>query len=134
MVKDLIKKILEKNPKKRISIAQIKQHPWIKSINFDFNKSRGIYLDKDIIPIDTNVVREIGGKNEQKIKKIIKDILTNAHNNNTCTYYLKIEQRKRKNTTKNGRKRQETETDIPDFRNFAEETKRAVNPDVGNLL
>ena len=97
LVKDLIKKILEKNPKKRISIAQIKQHPWIKSINFDFNKSRGIYLDKDIIPIDTNVVREIGGKNEQKIKKIIKDILTNAHNNNTCTYYLKIEQRKRKN-------------------------------------
>ena len=97
LVKDLIKKILEKNPKKRINIAQIKQHPWLKTINFDFNKSRGIYLDKDIIPIDTNVVREIGGKNEQKIKKIIKDILTNAHNNNTCTYYLKIEQRKRKN-------------------------------------
>ena len=97
LVKDLIKKILEKNPKKRINITQIKQHPWLKIINFDFNKSRGIYLDKDIIPIDASVVREMGDKNKQKIKKIIKDILTNVHNNNTCTYYLKIEQRKRKN-------------------------------------
>jgi hypothetical protein len=39
----------------------------------------------------------MGTNDEDKIKKIIKDILNNSHNKNTCEYYLKIEQQKRKN-------------------------------------
>ena len=96
-LKDLLKKILEKNPSKRINLEQIKQHPWLHLSNFDFDKSKGISLDKDVIPVDLEVVREMGVNDEEKIKKIIKDILNNSHNKNTCNYYLKIEQRKRKN-------------------------------------
>ena len=96
-LKDLLKKILEKNPNKRITLEQIKQHPWLKLINFDFEKSKGISIDQDVIPVDLEVVREMGTNDEDKIKKIIKDILNNSHNKNTCEYYLKIEQKKRKN-------------------------------------
>ena len=96
-LKDLLKKILEKNPNKRITLEQIKQHPWLHLIDFDFEKSKGISIDQDVIPVDLEVVREMGTNDEDKIKKIIKDILNNSHNKNTCNYYLKIEQRKRKN-------------------------------------
>ena len=96
-LKDLLKKILEKNPSKRINLEQIKKHPWLHLADFDFDKSQGISLEKDVIPVDLEVVREMGANDEEKIKKIIKDILNNSHNKNTCNYYLKIEQRKRKN-------------------------------------
>ena len=96
-LKDLLKKILEKNPNKRITLEQIKQHPWLNLIDFDFEKSKGISIDQDVIPVDLEVVREMGTNDEDKIKKIIKDILNNSHNKNTCEYYLKIEQKKRKN-------------------------------------
>ena len=94
--KDLIKRILEKDPNKRITLEQIKQHPWVHSLDFNYMKSPGIKLPQDVIPIDLEVVREMGLNDEQKIKKIIKDVLTNSHNKNTCNYYLIIEQRKKK--------------------------------------
>ena len=96
-LKDLLKKILEKNPNKRITLEQIKQHPWLHLIDFDFEKCKGISIKQDVIPVDLEVVREMGTNDEDKIKKIIKDILNNSHNKNTCEYYLKIEQKKRKN-------------------------------------
>ena len=94
--KDLIGRILEKNPKKRITLEQIKQHPWLHLIDFNFMKSPGIFINKDVIPVDLEIVREMGVNDEQKIKKIIKDILTNSHNKNTSNYYFKIEQKKKK--------------------------------------
>lgn len=95
--KNFLKKLLEKDPKKRLNIDKIKQDPWLRIIDFDFKKSCGINLKKDIIPIDLEIVREMGGNDEQNLRKIIKDILTNSHNKNTCAYYLKIDQKKRKN-------------------------------------
>ena len=94
--KDLIKRILEKDPKKRITLEQIKQHPWVHSLDFNFLKSPGINLTQDVIPIDLEIVREMGLNDEQKIKKIIKDILANFHNKYTSNYYLRIEQKKKK--------------------------------------
>ena len=95
--KDLIKRILEKDPNKRLTLAQIKQHKWVNSLNFNFMKSPGISLNKEILPIDLDVIKEMAGNNFENITKLIKYILTNAHNKYTCTYYLKIDQRKRKN-------------------------------------
>lgn len=95
--KDLIKRILEKDPKKRITLEQIKQHPWVHSVDFNFLKSPGINLTQDVIPIDLEIIREMGLNDEQKIKKIIKDILNNCHNKYTSNYYLRIEQKKKKN-------------------------------------
>ena len=97
LFKDLIYKILEKNPKKRLTMQQIKNHPWMHIIDFNFMKSPGVIINKDIIPVDVDVVKEIAGKDETKIINIINDILSNIHNSNTILYYLKIEIKKRKN-------------------------------------
>ena len=97
LFKDLIYKILEKNPKKRLTIQQIKNHPWMHIIDFNFMKSPGVIINKDIIPVDVDVVKEIAGKDESKIINIINDILSNIHNSNTILYYLKIEIKKRNN-------------------------------------
>ena len=95
--KDLIKRILNKEPNKRLTLNQIKQHKWVHSLDFNFMKSPGVSLDKEILPIDLDVIKEMAGNNITNITKLIKDILTNEHNKCTCTYYLKIEQKKRKN-------------------------------------
>ena len=97
LFKDLIYKILEKNPNKRLTIQQIKEHPWMHIIDFNFMKSPGISIKTDIIPIDINVIEEMAGADELQIGKIISDILMNKHNNNTILYYLKIEIKKRNN-------------------------------------
>ena len=97
LFKDLIYKILEKNPAKRLTIQQIKEHPWMHIIDFNFMKSPGVSINTDIIPIDINVIEEMVGEDELQIERIISDILMNKHNNNTILYYLKIEIKKRNN-------------------------------------
>ena len=97
LFKDLIYKILEKNPDNRLTIQQIKEHPWMHIIDFNFMKSPGVSINTDILPIDIDIVEEMSGTNELQIGKIISDILTNKHNNNTILYYLKIEKKKRNN-------------------------------------
>ena len=95
--KDLIKRILNKEPSKRLTLNQIKQHNWVHLLDFNFMKSPGISLDKEILPIDLDVIKEMAGNNVNSITKLIKDIITNEHNKYTCTYYLKIDKKKRKN-------------------------------------
>ena len=96
---DLINKILAKNPKKRLNIKQIKEHPWLHSFDFNFMKSPGVIINRDILPIDVQVIKDIVGYNEKKIRNVINDILMNKHNNNTILYYLKIEKMKRNKIT-----------------------------------
>ena len=91
LFKDLIVKLLEKNPKNRITMEQIKKHAWMHIIDFNFMKSPGIIVNKDIFPIDVDIIKEIAGNNKSKIRNIISDILLNKHNNNTLLYYLKVE-------------------------------------------
>ena len=93
---DLIKRILEINPDKRINIDEIKKHEWVNSFNFNYLKSPGVLLDEFFLPIDIYLVKDIKGENENEIKKMIEDILMNKHNKNTINYYLKNEIKKRK--------------------------------------
>ena len=97
LFKDLIYKILEKNPNNRLTIQQIKEHPWMHIIDFNFMKSPGVSIKTDILPLDSDVIEEMVGTNESQIEKIISDILMNKHNNNTILYYLKIEIKIRNN-------------------------------------
>ena len=94
--KDLIYQILEKDPSKRLTIEQIKSHKWLHMFDFNFMKSPGIVINKDILPIDINIIKEMVGYEETKIRNLINDILINMHNNNTISYYLRIESLKRK--------------------------------------
>ena len=94
--KDLISKILEINPDKRINIDDIKKHSWVRMFNFDYMKSPGVFLDEYFLPIDIYLIKDITGEDENKIRKVINDILVNKHNVNTIDYYLKNEAKKRR--------------------------------------
>ena len=93
--KDLICKILDKNPNTRITIEQIKNHPWMHIIDSNFMKSPGVIINKDILPIDINIIKNMTENNESKIRSLISDILLNKHNKNTILYYIKVEILKR---------------------------------------
>ena len=83
--KDLIKRIIKLNPNERISLEDIKKHPFLtkKKYNFDF------YLYSDNNLIDDNYIIEYMEKN-LKIDKvdIQKYIKRNNHNNITTTFKL----------------------------------------------
>ena len=89
--KDLIKKMLEINPDKRINLEEIKKHKWVNIFNFNYMKSPGILLSEYFLPIDIYLIKDICGKEESKIRKLIEDLLENKHNENTIKYYLKKE-------------------------------------------
>ena len=57
--KDLIKRILNKEPNKRLTLNQIKQHNLVHSLDFNFMKSPGVSLDKEILTIDLDVIKEM---------------------------------------------------------------------------
>ena len=96
LCKDLIQKILEINPEKRITIDEIKNHKWVNSFDFNYLKSPGVILDEYFLPVDIYLIKDIEGENEEKIRKMVKDILMNKHNINTINYYLQNEIKKRK--------------------------------------
>ena len=96
LLKDLIQRILEIDPDKRITIDEIKEHKWVNNFGFNYMKSPGVILDEYFLPIDIYLIKEINEENENEIRKMINDILMNKHNNNTINYYLKNEIKKRK--------------------------------------
>ena len=89
--KDLLRKILEKDPEKRITIKKIKKHPWF-NLTAPKIKKNPIFLPNELItPIDLNIINimvNYYGYNEPKIKI---DLLKNKHNNTTATYYLLLD-------------------------------------------
>ena len=94
--KDLIKKILEVNPKKRIKINEIKEHPWFNMVNRIFNMHDGIDLKKDVMPIDEDIVEKMKNLGFNKMQ-VRDNILRNYHNNITTTYYLILGKKIREN-------------------------------------
>ena len=91
LCKDLIKRILEANPDKRITLEEIKNHKWVNSFNFNYMKSPGVILDEYYLPVDIYLVKNMIGEKEGEIRKMVSDIIKNKHNNNTINYYLKNE-------------------------------------------
>ena len=87
---DLIKRILQIDPDKRINLYDIKNHPWMKQFKFDLMNSPGIYIDEDILPVDLQIIREMAENNESEIHEYINDIIKNKHNSNTVSYYLRV--------------------------------------------
>ena len=86
---DLIHRILNTNPNKRINLEQIKKHKWFKM--YDINKniiSDGLLLDKYVIPIDEDIIHIMVNEynfNEDEIKL---NIIKNNHNITSIIYYL----------------------------------------------
>ena len=93
---DLIKNILNPNPRKRIKISEIKEHPWFNLFNnnnFANLNYYGLLSNKYVIPIDEDIVLEI--KNRYKISEdeIRASILGNNLNDISTIYYLIVLQK-----------------------------------------
>ena len=88
--RDLLNKILTTDPKKRLTIYQIKNHPWFSIYD---NKGKlmtndGLILSKIIIPIDEEIVATISKKFNLSEELIRISILSNKHDNISTLYYL----------------------------------------------
>ena len=86
--KDILTKIINVDPKKRYNISQIKKHPWFNQLDQRKYMSKGLLLNKFIVPIDEDIVNKMENEYEYNSKEIRINLLGNKHNHITTTYYL----------------------------------------------
>ena len=94
--KNLIKKILVTNPRKRIKINDIKKHSWFNLVDTKLNFNKGIDINVNVIPIDEDIISEMEKLNFNK-QEVRENILRDNHNYITTTYYLLVRKKVRKN-------------------------------------
>ena len=90
--KNLLCKILEVEPKKRIKFEGIKNHPWFNIIEKDYLMHKGININEDIKPIDEEIVQNMEkmGFNKMEIRY---SLIKNFHNKVTTVYDLLLKQK-----------------------------------------
>ena len=92
--RELLHKLIEINPRKRINISQIKRHPWIKLYCPQYiNKNGRVFdigfnLDKYVIPIDEEIIDELNIKYNLPKVKLRINILMNKSNDYTTLYEI----------------------------------------------
>jgi 5'-AMP-activated protein kinase catalytic alpha subunit len=84
---DMISRILTTDPEKRITIAQIKQHPWFNAWPTGLSKLPGTIVGIDPAPIDINILKDLKKYNID-VEYAHKCIDANKHNTISATYYL----------------------------------------------
>ena len=92
--KDLLRKVLNVNPERRLDIEGIKKHEWFNIINPKPNLSEGLLIEKVVIPVDEDILKEMK-KFGYKIDDVRINVLHNKHNHITTTYYLMLRQKVR---------------------------------------
>ena len=91
--KDILSKLLEIDPKKRINFDNIKNHPWFSIIDKNYLIHKGININEDIIPIDEDILvkmEKMGLNNKIEIRY---NIIKNYHNKITSLYNLLLKQK-----------------------------------------
>ena len=86
--KDFLHRILTTDPRNRITIPQMKKHPWFNLVNPKINMSEGLLLDKVIVPIDENIIYIMVNQYKFNGEEIRTNLLLNNHNHITTTYFL----------------------------------------------
>ena len=79
--KDLLKKMLEANPKKRFNLLKISRHPWIKKSE-DVKIIGGCNIYEMVYPVDERILK-ICSQYGLDPKKIEEDLKSNKYNVNT---------------------------------------------------
>ena len=92
-VLDLLSKILEIDPKKRINFEGIKSHPWFSLIDKKYLMHKGINVDEDIKPIDEEIIQKMEKLGINNKVEIRYNILKNYHNKITTIYDLLLKQK-----------------------------------------
>ena len=90
--KDILKKIIEIDPKKRMNFKEIKAHPWFNIIEKDYMIHKGVNINEDIIPIDEEIITNMEkiGFNKMEIRY---SLIKNFHNKVTTVYDLLLKQK-----------------------------------------
>ena len=97
--RELLYKMINVNPRKRINLAKIKRHQWIRLYsckNLDINErvfDFGLNLNNHIIPIDEEIIDEMNIKYKLSKVKIRIDILMNKSNDCTTLYELLLKKK-----------------------------------------
>ena len=93
--RELLYKLMEINPRKRINVAQIKRHSWIRLYSNKNNNgindiifNAGLNLEKYVIPIDEEIIEELNTKFNLSKVKLRTNILMNKINDYTTLYEL----------------------------------------------
>lgn len=106
-LKDLIKRIFVKNPTKRISIQEMKSHPWLKKYGQDFKlhyQSLGVFpLQK--VGVNLEICAEVAQRMGVDKELVAQMVSKKEHNKFITCYYLLL----RSNFHKNGLKNSEIE-------------------------
>ena len=88
---DLIKKILEVNPKNRIKISGIIKHKWFNKVKTELNY--GLNIKEIILPIDEQIVEEMKNSYGFDKMRIRNTILKNLYNNIRTIYLILLEKK-----------------------------------------
>ena len=90
--KDLLTKLLEIDPKKRIKFEKIKSHSWFNIINGNHLIHKGINIKEDIKPIDEEIIKKMEdiGFNKMELRF---SLIKNFHNKVTTVYELLLKKK-----------------------------------------
>ena len=84
--RDLLRQIIEVDPNKRLSIGQIRTHPWMTKAP-THRPAPGIVFGYSRVPVDKKIVQQMTmlGYNADQV---VKNVEVNRHTNITTVYYL----------------------------------------------
>ena len=83
-LKDLLRHMLDKDPKKRYTFQKVVKHPWIKPYSESFF-SQGINIYKTIFPVEEKILNIIHEFNFDR-KEVKNDLISNKYNTGTGLY------------------------------------------------
>ena len=90
--KDILKKILEVDPNKRLNFEEIKNHPWFSIIDKKYMMYKGIDVENDIIPLDDDIIEQMEKIGINKIETRYH-VLKNYHNKITTIYNILLKKK-----------------------------------------
>ena len=84
--RDLLRQIIEVDPSKRLTIGQIRNHPWMNKGSNHF-PAPGIVFGYSRVPIDKRIISQMATMNYNP-DNVFKNVEANRHSNITTIYYL----------------------------------------------
>lgn len=134
-VKDLMRRILETDPRKRYTLEDIRKHPWYNQVSdADIPKDDLSKEEQELTKTEVLKAIDVAGINKQAV---LDGIASHCCNSLTAMYYL-LEQKHRaqrlKETDKNGKQIQQNESNISNVSQRSHpETQTENNPTNGNV-
>lgn len=95
-LKDLMTRILNTDPEERITISEIRQHPWFRIVKENAEgREPGLYPGLQKMPYNSELLAQIVQDYAFEMDYSIKCLESNRHNHITATYHLLNKRNKR---------------------------------------